>query len=795
MIKVLLSKENAGEKKKLFFLTRVFGLLVILLGCGIWLSSPLPASATTIKAPIINLGLVGHWTFDGKHTNWTSDSTGTITDASGNSNDGTITNASRSLFATDGVIGQAGEFDGTNDVVQIPDSALYDNIPQISVSSWVKFSNLGVNEYVFSKYRNGFGTWALSKNSFNRPAFQVCNTTATCVTAGNDASYTISDDNWHFLVGTYDGATVRVYLDSVLIATTAALTGNVRDRSDPVCISGRTSDGINCNGDGTYLGGGIDDVRIYNRALTQAEITRLYNIGAPSKIGATQSTGSLSSGLVGHWTFDGKHTNWTSDSTGTITDASGNGNTGTMTNVSRSTFPTDGVIGQAGKFDGVDDSVNIGDMTSLEGSPYATWSFWINPNSSEYDDRFLSKSSAWEISIPNSGLGAGTNKIRVIVDGASIPVVYVNNNYGVLIKDKEWQNFVVVYDGTQSTNTTKVKIYKNGVQISGGSVGSVGTIPTILPANSNNALIGGIVDGTIDDVRIYNRALTQAEITRLYNMGRPTTLSATLSPILNNFSNAKVAYSVRKLRSAYAGYAMTVRRSAGGTQDIGFVGKNLDTSALQSFCAADDCFVTTWYDQSGNGKNLTQATESKQPQIVSSGTILTGENGKPRLSFDGNDDDLYNNSIGSIAHPRLISAVINVTAGEYGSYPWTNSVAAGYSWNGSFGTNGFPNFFIGYSGGGNCCSKSFPAGADVIFQGYYNLTNSVSRIDNGSNTTGSMGGGDTITGLIIGGFYNGGTTSHFTTFTMPEFIMWNETMDQNTRDTILKNQNVYYQTY
>ena len=103
---------------------------------------------------------------------------------------------------------------------------------------------------------------------------------------------------------------------------------------------------------------------------------------------------------------------------------------------------------------------------------------------------------------------------------------------------------------------------------------------------------------------------------------------------LLNFFPATVAFSLRKLRSGQA-RAIRVRRSSDNAQqDIGFIGNDLDTVSLLSFCGAGNGFVTTWYDQSGNGYNVTQATQANQPQIVSSGVVIT-ENGKPAIQFNG----------------------------------------------------------------------------------------------------------------------------------------------------------------
>lgn len=111
--------------------------------------------------------------------------------------------------------------------------------------------------------------------------------------------------------------------------------------------------------------------------------------------------------------------------------------------------------------------------------------------------------------------------------------------------------------------------------------------------------------------------------------------------LLDTYTGAAVAYSVRKLRAAYAGSAMRVRRSSDNTEeDIGFdANGNLDESALTTFVGAGNGFVTTWYDQSGNSRNATQSTAVNQPQIVSSGVVIK-QNNKAAMNFDGSNDSL-----------------------------------------------------------------------------------------------------------------------------------------------------------
>ena len=104
------------------------------------------------------------------------------------------------------------------------------------------------------------------------------------------------------------------------------------------------------------------------------------HVSASPKVGPTTScTSGLSCGLVGYWTFDGKDTPWTSSSAATTLDKSGNGNTGTLTNMLQSTAPVPGKIGQALKFDGSSGYVDIGTNSSLHPANI-TVSFWIKPN-------------------------------------------------------------------------------------------------------------------------------------------------------------------------------------------------------------------------------------------------------------------------------------------------------------------------------------------------------------------------------------------------------------------------------
>lgn len=118
--------------------------------------------------------------------------------------------------------------------------------------------------------------------------------------------------------------------------------------------------------------------------------------------------------------------------------------------------------------------------------------------------------------------------------------------------------------------------------------------------------------------------------------------------LLDEMSSAGFAYSLRKLRSGYTGAAIQVKRSSDNTtQDIGFDSNgDLDISALSSFVGVGTGYVSTWYDQSGNGRNiLNTGADSTKPRIVISGTTQTsGPNGKPAINFTSSSNQRLNSA-------------------------------------------------------------------------------------------------------------------------------------------------------
>jgi len=106
---------------------------------------------------------------------------------------------------------------------------------------------------------------------------------------------------------------------------------------------------------------------------------------------------------------------------------------------------------------------------------------------------------------------------------------------------------------------------------------------------------------------------------------RGTAAPVGITPLLDLYPGAALAFSLRKLRTAYAGSAIRVRRSSDNTEmDIGFDGGGgLDTTELTTFVGAGTGYVKIWYDQSGNANNATNSDINLVPIIVQSGVLVT----------------------------------------------------------------------------------------------------------------------------------------------------------------------------
>jgi hypothetical protein len=262
--------------------------------------------------------------------------------------------------------------------------------------------------------------------------------------------------------------------------------------------------------------------------------------------------------------------------------------------------------------------------------------------------------------------------------------------------------------------------------------------------------------------------------------------------LLDTYPNAAVAYSIRKLRAAYTGNAIRVRRSSDNAeQNIGFDGSgNLDTTALTSFCSGTNGFVTTWYDQSGNANNATQSTAANQPQIVSGGTILTQTglgSSKPILRFDGTNDSF---GFTTITAPQFTSFYPSKKAVNADLSAWfTRSTIGGAPYSPIiFGTNGT---YIGNQSK-STFSASYNNNNYILMSGYVNSSNNgFIQINNSSIALGS-----TLVDVGTNGFnsINRRPNTDFSKCDVPEMIFYDFDNSANISG-INTNINTYYAIY
>jgi hypothetical protein len=175
------------------------------------------------------------------------------------------------------------------------------------------------------------------------------------------------------------------------------------------------------------------------------------------------------------------------------------------------------------QFDGVDEYITMGDISTVDGLSQCTWSAWIRYNGTwTAGDGFFAK-------------GFEIQELRTLASGAARFYItatdYFNTANGTFTGNT-WYHVVAVFDGTQVTANDRLRVYVDGVDVSG-SGSYTGTIPTTLAANANALIVGATTATTrhcpcnIDELAIWaGLAATPAQVTELYNGGEPGDLDA-----------------------------------------------------------------------------------------------------------------------------------------------------------------------------------------------------------------------------------------------------------------------------
>jgi hypothetical protein len=211
--------------------------------------------ASAPPPPDINTGLRGYWALNETVGN-------TASDSSGNNNAGTLINGPAWNGA--GRVGGAVSFDGVNDYVSLGNPASLIPGNSITLAAWVKLNDLSINRFFFAKYAGPTPTFMRYER----------NQGIKCVVGGTGvvAPASIVTGQWYHAACTYDGATVRVYVNGVQVAS-AAKTGAI---ADAVGIDWAIGAGIAANSVPLgFMNGLVDEVRLYNRALTPADVALL----------------------------------------------------------------------------------------------------------------------------------------------------------------------------------------------------------------------------------------------------------------------------------------------------------------------------------------------------------------------------------------------------------------------------------------------------------------------------------------------------------------------------------------
>ena len=218
-----------------------------------------------LTPPTRDKGLVGYWTFDGALGSITNGQTAGLSDSSGRGNNGVASNAGGTGMAfVTGQVGNAVQFDGADDYVNAGNTSYVENF---TTGAWIN-SGTDVTTYrtIISKSSSSADRnyWMnlRTDSGYLDERFSVGSAGRTFYT-----STALNDNIWHYVAVTYNKAYVRLYVDGVMLTETAQ-TGSP-DNPSANCLIGKY---------GSYAFIGlIDDVRVYDRALSASEIKAIYD--------------------------------------------------------------------------------------------------------------------------------------------------------------------------------------------------------------------------------------------------------------------------------------------------------------------------------------------------------------------------------------------------------------------------------------------------------------------------------------------------------------------------------------
>lgn len=442
-----------------------------------------------ISASSINSGLVGHWALDSESYNSV---TGRVTDKSAYENHGTNYEAT---LTTDrmGHINGAMSFDG-NDYIDASLDLSWDETKNISISFWVNpmSDTISLNGVV----GKGGWEWSIYQNSKSLNLVYWDNTGDHANGMDNGWGDVLNAGNWTHITYTWNSTASLFYANGVLVNTHVATNPSLnQDRASNIAIGGNIY-----TWRVKYWNGSIANVRVYNRTLSPTEISVLYNSYNPKL-----SSGSLQKGLVLDMPLTSSATKSSTPGSEIMTDKTPYSNDGQNYGATVGSDST--------SFDGGSDYILIGNHEELN-SPKITVSSWFKINLTGNIYNYITSNAKDCCGSYNgtefwvySGYLYGT-----IWNGtsASVSSLYILN-------PNQW------YYGAFTYNGSVINLYLDGILIATTfSTLGIGSTPSYPFA------IGGMgmspneynINGSISNVKIYNRALSDSEIKLLYDKGR-----------------------------------------------------------------------------------------------------------------------------------------------------------------------------------------------------------------------------------------------------------------------------------
>lgn len=526
-------------------------------------------------------GLVGYWPFNGN-----------ANDQSGNGNNGTVNGAT---LTTDrnGNANSAYSFNGISDNISIPDSNSLSNMTSITISAWFNINQWDIvnnqgwfpilsktNSSSYGKYRLGANT----SISGQQPSFYGTLSTDEGIISQNNL-YALNQ--WNQVVITISNGNSTISLNGVQVFNGATTyTGWTTIDNLPLLI------GKDIPGFVDYANGKIDDIGIWNRALTQQEITAMYN-GVNYSDTCNAVSGSLTQGLVGYWPFCGN-----------ANDDSGNGNNGTV-NGATLTIDRFGNANSAYSFNGVNNFISCLNNNIPAGNSSRTFSAWfyLTPTNG-YSDGY-SVLSYGTNTFPDGRL----NDIFIKENDVTFNThMNYSTNTNPLNNNNLWHNIVVTYN---NTNVSSINIYLDGIQIqtSNFNLVNLNTLDTL----NTNLLFGKAIvqyasnfyfNGKIDDIGIWNRVLTPIEVSQLYSQNQCITTTTVTDTLIINVGQLSYANPI-----AFANNIIIAPNPASTQINISFNNiTNLNGGTLKIINSLGQEVATTPITTSGTNSTMQLAT-------------------------------------------------------------------------------------------------------------------------------------------------------------------------------------------